>query len=152
MSQPDGFSWVDEPLLAGMASPQSLEEFQWLRGQGIQLLVSLTEDSPRRDWVNEAGLFLVHVPVEDFTAPTPDQIDQCLSAIAKAHDQGMGAGVHCRAGLGRTGTILACYFVTKQLSGKNAIARVRRVRPGSIETAEQEKAVEEFARRLGLEL
>jgi atypical dual specificity phosphatase len=43
--------------------------------------------------------------------------------------------------------ILACYFVTKDLGAKNAVARVRRLRPGSIETAEQEEAVSEFARR-----
>jgi atypical dual specificity phosphatase len=57
--------------------------------------------------------------------------------------------VHCGAGLGRTGVILACWFVSKNLSVKNAIARVRRLRPGSIETESQEEAVAEFARRNG---
>jgi atypical dual specificity phosphatase len=149
MPQPDGFSWVDKPLLAAMARPESAEEFQWLRQQGIELLLCLSEDPPRRDWINEAGLFLVHVPVEDFTPPTQEQLDQCLSSIQRAHDKNIGVGVHCRAGLGRTGTVLACWFVTKALSAKNAIARVRRLRPGSIETDEQERAVEEFARRQG---
>ena len=55
-------------------------------------------------------------------------------------------GIHCGAGLGRTGTLLACYFVSKGMTAKNAVARVRRLRPGSIETAEQERAVEEFER------
>ena len=149
MDNPDGFSWVDKPLLAGLAYPGSLEEFHWLRQEGVQVLISLSEDPPRRDWINEAGLFLIHVPVEDFTAPTPEQIDQCLSAIERAHEKKWGVGVHCRAGLGRTGTILACYFVSKNLSAKNAIARVRRLRPGSIESEEQERAIEEFAERLG---
>ena len=56
-------------------------------------------------------------------------------------------GVHCGAGLGRTGVIVACYFVAKDMTAKNAVARVRRLRPGSIETEEQEEAVNEFARR-----
>jgi atypical dual specificity phosphatase len=59
----------------------------------------------------------------------------------------MAVAVHCTAGLGRTGVILACYFVTTGLNPRDAMARVRRMRPGSIETTEQAKAVSEFGRR-----
>ena len=149
MAAPDNFSWIDKPLLAAMARPEALEELTWLRQQGIELLISLTEDPPRRDWINEAGLFLVHVPVVDMEPPTQDQLDECMSAIARAHEKSMGVGVHCGAGLGRTGVILACFFVTKNLNAKNAVARVRRLRPGSIETQAQEEAVAEFAQRQG---
>jgi atypical dual specificity phosphatase len=147
MSQPHGFTWVEQPLLAAMGRPDSLEELQWLRQQGIEILISLTEDPPRRPWVNEAGLMLVHVPVVDMEPPTQDDLDKCVNVIQRAHERNMGVAVHCGAGLGRTGVILACYFVTKDLGAKNAVARVRRLRPGSIETAEQEEAVSEFARR-----
>jgi atypical dual specificity phosphatase len=105
----------------------------------------MTEEPPRRDWINDAGLFLVHVPVVDMEAPTQEQLDVCLTAIARAHERNMGVAVHCGAGLGRTGVILACWFVNKDLSAKNAIARVRRLRPGSIETDAQETAIAEFA-------
>ena len=67
--------------------------------------------------------------------------------VLRANAAGMGVAVHCGAGLGRTGVIVACYFVAKEMSAKNAVARVRRLRPGSIETEEQEEAVNEFARR-----
>ena len=147
MSQPHGFTWIEQPLLAAMGRPDSLEVLQWLRQQGIEILISLTEDPPRRQWVNEAGLMLVHVPVIDMEAPTQDDLDKCLAVIDRAHERKMGVGVHCGAGLGRTGVILACWFVTKELNAKNAVARVRRLRPGSIETPEQEEAVSEFARR-----
>jgi atypical dual specificity phosphatase len=149
MTSPDGFTWVEKPLLAAMARPQSQEDLDWLRDQGIQLLLTLTEDAPRRDWVNAAGLFSMHVPVVDMEAPTQEQLDQCQSAIARAHEKKMGVCVHCGAGLGRTGVILACYFISKGLSAANAMARVRRLRPGSIETDEQTDAVTEFARRRG---
>ena len=149
MSQPEGFSWVEKPLLAGMARPGSAEELAWLRAQGIELLVSLTDDPPPRRWINEAGLFSLHVPVIDMTAPTAEQLNEILSAIGRAHEKSLGVGIHCGAGLGRTGTVLACYFVSKGMTAKNAVARVRRLRPGSIETDEQERAVEEFAVRSG---
>ncbi len=147
MAQPSGFSWIEKPHLAAMARPEDVEDLLWLRAQGIEVLLSLTEDPPRRDWINEAGLFLVHVPIVDMEAPTQDQLDHCVATIAKANARGMGVAVHCGAGLGRTGVILACYFVMQDLSSKNAIARVRRLRPGSIETAEQAAAVAAFARR-----
>jgi atypical dual specificity phosphatase len=147
MPPPHGFSWIDKPLLAALAQPTEPEEFVWLREQGIELLLSLTEDRPRREWVEAAGLLQFHEPVEDMEAPTQEQLERCVSAIVRANERNMGVAVHCAAGLGRTGTILAAYFVSKGLSGANAIARVRRMRPGSVETDEQVAAVELFARR-----
>lgn len=147
MPAPDEFSWIEKPLLAGMARPAALEELIWLREQGIQLLLSLSENPLRRDWINEAGLFAMHVPIEDMHAPTQKQIDLCLSAIEKARSRRFGVGLHCGAGLGRTGAILACYFVTRDMTPHEAIAHVRRLRPGSVETPEQEEAIAEFARR-----
>ena len=147
MSQPQDFTWIEKPLLAALARPEALEELEWLRRQGIELLMSLTEDPPRRDWVEAAGLLVFHSPMIDMEAPPGEQLEKCVSAISRAHERNMGVAIHCGAGLGRTGVVLAGYFVDKGLSAANAIARVRRLRPGSIETEEQEQAVADFARR-----
>ncbi len=147
MAQPQGFSWINKPLLAALARPDSADDLHWLRRQGIDVLLSLTEEPPRRDWVNEAGLMLVHVPMEDMEAPSAAQLERCLSAIERANNKQMGVAVHCAAGMGRTGVVLACYFVQQGLTPDNAIARVRRLRPGSIETDEQVDAIVQFARQ-----
>ena len=149
MAPPNGFTWVDKPHLAALARPSEAGDLVWLRKQGIELLIALTEDPPRRDWVNDAGLMVMHVPVEDMEAPTQEQLERCVSAIERANGHGMGVAVHCGAGLGRTGVVLAAHFVTKGTSAQNAIGKVRRLRPGSIETDEQAEAVVEFARRRG---
>src|SRR5258708_3102958 len=149
MAPPHGFSWIEKPYLAAMARPSDIDDLLWLRNQSIQLLVSLTEDRLRRDWVNESGLLGFHVPMIDMEAPTLDQIDRAVSAIKRAIEQQMGVAVHCGAGLGRTGVVLAAYLVNKGMAPQNAISRVRRLRPGSIETDEQAEVIEEYARHLG---
>ena len=148
MSEPPyGFSWVDKPLVAALAWPASADDLHWLRKHGIQLMISLTEDRPRRDWTEDAGLLVFHEPLEDMAPPTQEQLDRVVSAIERALSQNMPVAVHCGAGLGRTGAVLAAWLVGKGMTATNAIARIRRLRPGSIETDEQADAVAEFARR-----
>lgn len=124
--------------------PELVDDLEWLRENGIDILVSLTEDPPPRDWVNTAGLMGVHVPVPDMTPPTPRQIETVLETVDRAVKSGMGVAVHCSAGKGRTGTILAAYFVTQGMTAEDAIDKVRRLRRGSVETDEQEEAIREF--------
>lgn len=145
---PPGFSWIDRPRLAALARPQSADDLRWLRRHGIDVLVSLTEDPLPRDWVNDAGLLAVPVPVSDMEPPTERQLDHILATVARAHASGMGVAIHCAAGLGRTGTAVAAYLVGTGLSAREALRKVRELRPGSVETLDQERAVEQYARRL----
>jgi atypical dual specificity phosphatase len=147
MKKPRSFSWIERPLLAALAYPESEEELRWLKGQGIEVLVSLTEDPPDKREVQAAGLLVYHVPVPDMTAPTQEDLDRCVSAIEKAKQHGMGVAIHCGAGAGRTGAVLACYFVEHGATADQAVAKVRRLRPGSVETEDQIEAIQEFARR-----
>lgn len=142
---PPGFTWVDRPGLAALAMPDSADDLKWLRRNGVEVLVSLTEDAPPRGWVNDAGLLCVHVPIEDMTAPTPQQFERCLAAIDRARTAGLAVAVHCAAGKGRTGAVLAAYFVGQGMTASAAIDHVRDIRPGSVETPDQEAAVEQYA-------
>jgi atypical dual specificity phosphatase len=57
--------------------------------------------------------------------------------------------VHCAAGKGRTGTILGAYLLRSQnIGAKDAIARIRNIRPGSIQTESQEKSLYEYEKYL----
>ncbi len=147
MAEPNAFSWIEKPLLAALARPDSEDELRWLKEHGLQVVLSLTEEPLNRREVDNAGLLLYHVPVPDMTAPTQEELDRCVSAIQKSMNLGMGVAVHCGAGAGRTGVVLACYFVKQGIKAGDAIRTIRKLRPGSIETEEQEDAVREFAQR-----
>ncbi|NWR53705.1 DUS23 phosphatase, partial [Regulus satrapa] len=77
------------------------------------------------------------------------QILSFLQIVEEANGRGEAVAVHCMLGHGRTGTLLACYLCKERhLAGSDAIQEIRRLRPGSIETAEQEQAVIRFCQCL----
>lgn len=147
-----GFSWVIDDQLAGMplvGQYQSLDaDLAWVAEQGVDLLVSLTETAADPDIVTAAGMDALHIPIEDFTPPEPDQVDEFVATVVERLAGGEQVGVHCHGGLGRTGTLLATWFVWEGMTGDEAIDHVRTLRPGSIETEEQEDAVRIYEERL----
>jgi atypical dual specificity phosphatase len=144
----DGFSWVIQDQLAGMPQPGSLaslvEDAEFLAQQGIDLLISLTGGIPNPDTLGEFGIESLHLPVEDFHPPTLDQQIEFVQRTSQRLAAGGRVGVHCAAGIGRTGTMLATYFVYLGSSPEEAIAQVRDLRPGSIETEAQEEAIRRY--------
>jgi atypical dual specificity phosphatase len=146
-----GFSWAIENQLAGMARPGAArdlsQDLAYLCDQKIDLLVSLTEQSLPPDTVRAYGLRPMSIAVADFTAPTLAQLDQFVAAVDDTLAAGRRVGVHCAGGLGRTGTFLAAYFIHQGMPPGVAIGHVRGLRPGSIETPEQESVLFDFANR-----
>jgi atypical dual specificity phosphatase len=135
--------WVLEDRLAAfsafaLADPDRLEEL------GIRAIVSLTEEPPP-ELVGTTQFEILRLPITDMTAPETEQIERFVRFVDGVLDRGDAVGVHCLAGLGRTGTMIACYLVTLGRSADDAIDEVRRVRPGSIQTEYQEQAVRRWA-------
>lgn len=139
-------------MLAGHEAISSDEDIAFLKKQGIRSLGRMAEGKNAvrmGEKVMASGLTELHIPVQDFTAPTQDQIATMVNFISKSIAKGQSVAVSCGAGYGRTGTILACYLVKRCLSAEQAISEVRTKRPSSIETPEQEEAIRNYAQRLG---
>ena len=138
--KPTNFGWLINNRLAGSGMPTSSSEIDWVLKQGIKSINTMTEDSLPESWVKE--IKYMHVPTEDLSAPDMDKIDQAVDFINKQIQNNEPVMVHCAAGIGRPGPILACYLVKYQkLSASDAIKKVRKERPGSIQSESQELAI-----------
>ena len=145
--KPDNFSWIIEGKLAGSAIPTSTDEIQWAIDQGVKSIVTIREEPLDTDYTNNVNYF--HVHSNDMGVP---EFDDLVKTVNFIHDRIVNdepVMVHCLAGLGRTGTILACYLIKyKKMSADDAIQKVRDERPGSIQSFSQEEIIFQFAKSL----
>jgi len=147
--KPKSFDWVVQDCLAAMAWPYDLNAaLEYLQEQGVRVIVTLTERPLRMALIEEFGFEYHHLPVMDFHGPTQHQIVEFVAIVDRAKAAGKRVVTHCLAGRGRTGSMLAAYLVSQGLSPKDAMADVRRARPGSIESLEQEEAIRGYAQSL----
>jgi atypical dual specificity phosphatase len=138
--KPTNFSWLINNKLAGSGMPTSSTELQWVIRQGIKSVITMTENPLPESWVQDVKY--LHMPTEDFSAPDMEKIDHTIDFIQERIKNGEPTMVHCAAGVGRTGTILACYLIKyHNFSVKDAIDKVRKERPGSIQSESQEIAI-----------
>ena len=92
-------------------------------------------------YVAKFGMEWYQIPVPDTAAPNYETLEQWNYIRQRIHTRlkrGEKILIHCRGGLGRSGTLAAKILMDKGFSSKEAIERVRVTRPGAIETAEQE--------------
>jgi len=141
---PFNFSWLTPGLVAGMARPRA-DDAVWLKDQGVTAVVSLTEQAPE----GLEGLHVLHEPVPDMTPPSLDQLHRAVRFVEDELAREGAVVFHCTAGLGRTGTFLAAWLVSRGHAAGEAIGLVRSKRPGSIETREQENVIRQFAELMG---
>jgi len=157
-SLPRFFSWVVPFFLAGMSTPRSEADISALSSPhlGVRHVVTLTEEEPLPEaWFQGKTISNTHLPVTNYHAPSIEQVDYFLRLLNDPSKTPLL--VHCGGGKGRAGTLLACYIAVygfqppwaqdwsqPAMSAGEAIAKIRQLRPGSLETEEQEKFVHSF--------
>jgi atypical dual specificity phosphatase len=145
--RPDKFSWLIENKLAGSAIPTSISEMQWVIEQGIKSIVTIREEPLDDDWIKDVNY--LHIMSNDMGVPDFADLTHAIDFIHRRITNNEPVMVHCLAGMGRTGTILACYLVKYQnMSADEATQKIREERPGSIQSYPQEELIFRFEKSL----
>ena len=145
--KPDNFSWIIEEKLAGSAIPTSKEEIDWVKQEGVKSIVTIREERLEDEWIKDINY--LHVHSNDMGIPEFSDLVNSVDFIHQRITNDEPVMVHCLAGLGRTGTILACYLIKyEDMTADEAIEKVRQERHGSIQSFSQEEIIFRFEKFL----
>ncbi|GGI76964.1 cyclin-dependent kinase inhibitor 3 family protein [Deinococcus wulumuqiensis] len=141
-------------LQPGVVHRRSVEgDMQELARQGTNVIAPLIEEfefemlgmDGYHEKAEAHGLSISACPIVDGDVPSdPQRFGEFLDELMEGLLDGKNVVVHCRGGLGRAGLTAACLLVQAGMEPGEAMALVRKTRPGAIENSRQEKFVREF--------
>lgn len=146
---PNGFEWAVPGQLGGTPRPGLVQtvtsDIEALERVGTSVLITLQENwSPPLDVLNDMNIESLHVPVPDMGVPSLDTALSLVDEVEERIRNGGTAVYHCRAGRGRTGTLLACHFVRRGMDADAAIKTTRERNPKWIESDAQLAFIHNF--------
>ena len=130
-------NWIVPDKILALAGPTEdvypIEEFvNFARQNQINTMVRLNRPHYNAQVVQSHGIRHVEMFMPDGGIPAWSQIEEFYQLAEAAWSTGAMA-VHCRAGLGRTGTMIATFLIRKfSLEASHVVAYLRMMRPGSV--------------------
>jgi ADP-ribosylglycohydrolase len=125
---PGRFLAGEYPLGAGRRN--AVDRIGQLVAAGLDLFIDLTEpgECPAYDELLPGSVYYVRKPIPDHDIPSaPAQMREIQDEIARALSSGRRIYLHCRAGIGRTGTTVGCYLVEQGIDGDGALIELNRL-------------------------
>jgi len=122
------------------------DELPALYSAGIRAVVCLLNIPSDAAVYESAGFAFCCLPVPDGGVPTMEQAQDFIDFVDRQLRSRRPVAVFCEAGLGRTGTMLAAYMISRGDSPELAIRRVRAVEKSAVETSLQITFLEQFAK------
>jgi ADP-ribosyl-[dinitrogen reductase] hydrolase len=106
---------------------------------GVGCFLDLTQphELPPYDADLPLAIEYLRKPIADHGIPEgAQQMVEILACLRQALSARRMVYVHCRAGIGRTGTVVGCLLVERGLAGKAALAELNRLWQGSARSAQ----------------
>lgn len=134
VDRPAFFTWIDDGVLSASSLPSSEKQVGWLARSGVKTILTLTEDPLPMEWLERNRIKGAHIAMSDHLGPSINEVKEAVALIRSELSSGRAVHVHCLAGKGRTGTVLAVFLAENRgLSIREAIQFLRSKRPGSVE-------------------
>ncbi|MHA1903412.1 MAG: protein-tyrosine phosphatase family protein [Candidatus Thorarchaeota archaeon] len=130
----------------GSSLPYSEDDLEEIVAKGIQVVISLETSYALPDF-SKVNINHHKFSFTDFGVPSDDLVTRVITVIHDALKDNKPVLVHCLAGCGRTGTILALIeiYLYGERDGDKAISKVREHRSCAIETKGQEEVIRRHA-------
>ena len=106
------------------------ERLQRLLDAGVECFIDLTEPGEVKPYDSEIPFSIEYLrkPIRDHGIPAQrGHMAEILDCIHDALQSGRCVYVHCRAGIGRTGTVVGCLLVERGFDGESAIDELNRL-------------------------
>ncbi len=143
------FYWIIPGMIGGVQKPGLLsdeeEDIRRLNAIKVDYLISLTQKPVEVGKYPFNEIKGLHFPIIDMKAPSLEATYNFLKKLTPELRNKKSAIFHCKAGIGRTGTMLACCLVFMGETAPKAIERVRTVFYRYIQSDEQLQFIEDFA-------
>jgi hypothetical protein len=121
-------TWVTPQLAVGHA-PMSYPELDSLKEQGIRAIMNLClEMEELANFQREQGFEVYYLPILDEDVPELEELEKGLDWLDEAIYLGKKVLIHCRHGIGRTGTVVYSYLLRKGLGSRMAKRTMRGIR------------------------
>ena len=117
--------WITPEVAVGYA-PRSHDDLATIRAQGITAIVNLcAECYDLSETEKNAGFDVYSLPIADEESPSLEEFEKALAWVTDRIAAKKKILVHCRFGIGRTGTFVAAYLMSKGHNLKTAIRKMK---------------------------